>query len=210
MIDSATILCNKQGEKRLKLSMRIPLTGDQLVGMPTWVGAPFDVIAKPENSGKSLASTMELDPMLLRVFLLPNTEKEAITLDGVRMCGFKVEHEPDEEIALTFRAYLPRTGRFLKFADDNFGSSLFIRYEAAQQSLLDDNPNVQPQGEPETDDDQQPDEEDAEEDDQPTGEEDDKKSALDPSRDAEFASAKDKALLDKRKKRDSRTLASVQ
>jgi hypothetical protein len=147
IIDGAAILCNPAGEKRLKLSMRIPLSGDQLVGMPTWVSEPFDDIAKPEFAVKSVASSMELDPMILRVFALPDSEKELIVYDGVRMCGFKIERDTQDEhpvIVLTFTAYLPRTGKFLKFADDYFTSSVFIRYEAAQQSLLDDNPNVQP------------------------------------------------------------------
>jgi hypothetical protein len=105
-IEGAAILCNAAGEKRLKLSMKIPLVGDQL-----------------------------------------------ITFDGVRMCSFKIERENDNEsehpdIALTFTAYLPRTGRFLQFADENFASSLYILYEAAQPSLLDSNPNVKSEDDP--------------------------------------------------------------
>src|SRR5258708_5522283 len=91
IIDGATILCNAAGEKRLKLSMRIPLVGDQLVGMPNWVGEPFSDISKPEYAVKNIASIMELDPMILRVFLLPELpegDKEAITFEGVRMCSF--------------------------------------------------------------------------------------------------------------------------
>jgi hypothetical protein len=148
-IDGAAILCNAAGEKRLKLSMKIPLTGDQLIGMPTWVSVAFEVIAKAENAGKSHSSSMELDPMILRVSLLPDAKTDAITFDGVRMCSFKIERDSDADkehpdVVLTFTAYLPRTGKLLKFADDNFNSSMFIKYEAAQQSLLDDNPNVQP------------------------------------------------------------------
>jgi hypothetical protein len=151
IIDGATILCNSAGEKRLKLSMKLPLSGDQLVGMPSWVGEPFNAIAKPEFAGKHWASEMELDPMLLHVFMMPQSEKEAFTLESVRMTNFKIEHDAEDEhpnLILSFTAYIPRTGKVLKFADDNFGSSLFIRYEAAQQSLLDDNPNVQPIDEP--------------------------------------------------------------
>jgi hypothetical protein len=147
-IDGAQILCNAAGEKRLKLSLKIPLNGDQLVGMPSWVGEPFGDISKPEYAVKSIASTMELDPMNLRVHGLPEG-KEAILFDGVRLCSFKIERDSETtkehpEIVLSFTAYLPRTGKFLKFADDMFGSSLFILYEAAQQSLLDTNPNNQP------------------------------------------------------------------
>jgi hypothetical protein len=64
------------------------------------------------------------------------------------MCSFKIERasdgeqQEDPDIVLTFTAYLPRTGKFLQFADENFNSSLFIRYEAAQPTLLDENPNV--------------------------------------------------------------------
>ena len=150
IIDGATILCNAAGEKRLKLSMRLPLSGDQLVGMPSWVGEPFADIAKPEYAVKSISSTKELDPMLLHVFGLPpgekKDEKELITFGAVRMCSFKIERDSEEEhppISLTFTAYLPRTGRYLKFADDNFNTSIFILYEAGQPSLLDENPNVQ-------------------------------------------------------------------
>jgi hypothetical protein len=147
-IEAASILCNTAGEKRLKLSMRIPLAGDQLVGMPAWVSEPFSAMAKPDFAGKHWASEMELDPMLLHIFAMPQSEKEVMTFDAVRLTGFKIEHDHDDpehpSLALTFTAYVPRTGKFLKFADDNFGSSLFIRFEAAQGSLLDDNPNIQP------------------------------------------------------------------
>jgi hypothetical protein len=147
-IEAASILCNTAGEKRLKLSMRIPLAGDQLVGMPPWVSEPFSAMATPDFAGKHWASEMELDPMLLHIFTIPLSEKEVMTFDAVRLTGFRIEHDHDDpehpSLALTFTAYVPRTGKFLKFADDNFGSSLYIRYEAAQGSLLDDNPNIQP------------------------------------------------------------------
>jgi hypothetical protein len=147
IIDGAQILCNAAGEKRLKLSMRLPLSGDQLVGMPTWVGEPFVGIAKPEHKVKSITSLTELDPMLLHIFPLPQSEKEIMTFAAVRMNSFKIERESVEEnppIILSFTAYLPTTGKFLKFADDYFEKSVFIRFEAAQQSLLDDNPNEKP------------------------------------------------------------------
>lgn len=145
-IDGCTILCNTAGETRLKLSMKIPLSGDQLVGMPTWVSAPFGAIAKSDYAIKSITSAMVLDPMLLHVFGGEQSEKELIAFEGVRLAGFKVEHDNEDEhpnIILTFTAYVPRTGRFLKFADDHFGYELYVKYEPAQQSLLDDNPNVQ-------------------------------------------------------------------
>ncbi|HEV8189484.1 MAG TPA: hypothetical protein VGP83_17145 [Pyrinomonadaceae bacterium] len=147
LITGATVLCNAAGEKRLKLSMSLPLSGDQLVGMPSWVGEPFAIIAKPEYKVKSINCTTELDPMILHVFALPEGEKEIMTLHSVRLCSFRIERETDEEyppIALNFSTYVPGTGKFLKFADDYFEKSIFIRYEAAQQSLLDDNPNQQP------------------------------------------------------------------
>jgi len=174
-IDGATILCNAAGEKRLKLSMKLPLTGEQLVGMPTWVEGPFVDISKPDFALKSpISSNMELDPMILRVFGLPEDQlplgdQEAlITFDGVRMCSFKIQREEkdDPDIALTFTAYLPRTGKFLAFADENFNASLYVLYEAAQQSLLDVNPNVQPNDPSQTeplDDDEDDDEEDEDE-----------------------------------------------
>jgi hypothetical protein len=147
IIDGATILCNAAGEKRLKLSMRMPLSGDQLVGMPTWVGEPFADIAKPEHKVKAVISDQQLDPMLLHIFALQQSEKEIMLFDSVRMNSFKIERESNEEnppLVLSFAAYLPRTGKFLKFADDYFEGSIFIRFEAAQQSLLDDNPNEKP------------------------------------------------------------------
>jgi hypothetical protein len=152
-IEGAAILCNAAGEKRLKLTMKIPLVGDQLIGMPSWVSQPFSDIAKPEYAVESVKSGMELDPMICRVYALPDAEEEAITFDGVRMCSFKIERDGDSEaehpdIALTFTAYLPRTGRFLQFADENFASSLYILYEAAQPSLLDNNPNVRSEDDP--------------------------------------------------------------
>ncbi len=192
-INGATILCNAAGEKRLKLSGKIPLVGDQLVGMPTWVEGPFIDISKPEYAFKSpISSNMELDPMILRVYSLPDGDKEAITFDGVRMCSFKIERDGDGEkehpdIVLTFTAYLPRTGRFLKFADDNFGSSLFILYEAAQRSLLDDNPNIQAD-EPKQAQDEAEDDEDepSEEDDDDDEDEKARKVAVSKEMDAEF------------------------
>jgi len=163
-IDGATILCNSAGEKRLKLSMKIPLTGDQLVGMPTWVEGPFVDISKPDFALKSpISSDMELDPMVLRVFGLPEgqlplgDQDALITFDGVRMCSFKIQR--DDDISLTFTAYLPRTGMFLAFADENFKSSLYVVYEAAQPSLLDANPNVQP-NDPAPDDEEDDDDDD--------------------------------------------------
>jgi len=159
-IDGATILCNAAGEKRLKLSMKLPLVGNQLVGMPEWIEGPFIDISKPEYAFKSpISSNMELDPMILHVYGLPEdnvlaaTTHELVTFDGVRMCAFKIERDTDSEkehsdISLTFTAYLPRTGKFLKFADDNFNTSIFVLYEAAQKSLLDDNPNLQPTDSP--------------------------------------------------------------
>jgi hypothetical protein len=148
-IEDARILKNSAGEKRLKLSMRLPLTGDSLVAMPTWVGEPFNDISKPEYAVKSIASSMELDPMILRVFHLSDSDQAVISFDGVRMCSFKIERQTDSkqehpDVVLRFNAYLPRTGKFLQFADQNFDCSLFIRYEAAQPSLLDANPNVAP------------------------------------------------------------------
>jgi hypothetical protein len=148
LIEGASILRNKAGEKRLKLSLRIPLAGDQLVGMPPWVSEPFSTMAKPDFAGKHWASEMELDPMLLHIFSLPQSEKEVMTFDAVRLTGFKIEHDHDDpehpSLALTFTTYVPFSEKWLGFVGKNFGSSLFIRYEAAQGSLLDDNPNIQP------------------------------------------------------------------
>lgn len=152
IIDGADILKNHAGEKRLKLTLKLPLSGDQLVGMPNWLGEPFMLMAKPGSELKPISSTVELDPMLLRVYALDNSEKELIAFGDVRLCSFKIDYDRSDNdqpsLVLTFSAYLPRTGKFLKFADDHFGNSVFIKYEAAQMSLLDDNPNVQPIDEP--------------------------------------------------------------
>ena len=205
-IDGATILCNAAGEKRLKLSMKLPLTGDQLVGMPTWVEGPFVDISKPDFALKSpISSNMELDPMILRVYCLPEDklplgDQEAlITFDGVRMCSFKIQREDkdDPDIALTFTAYLPRTGKFLAFADENFNASLYVVYEAAQQSLLDTNPNVQPN-------DPSPDDEEDDDDDEKEADEFEaaRREATSPAHDEEFGVVSGKkAIKDKPAKR---------
>ncbi len=49
-LDAFHVLRSKAGEKRLKLAMRMPLSGESLVAMPDWIGTTYEAMHKDDSA----------------------------------------------------------------------------------------------------------------------------------------------------------------
>lgn len=126
---------NREEEKRVKLALRIPLTGQTLQGMPAWMGDAHDAVARTVTS-----ATLDVSykGMNINVFSTDQAADRELQIPSATLGKFNVSRSGDSEnpdVDLNFVAIAPFNTRFWKWAGDMTGYHFFVKFEAAQREL---------------------------------------------------------------------------
>jgi len=133
---------NRDEEKRVKLSLRIPLSGQSLLGMPDWLGDAHDAVARTVTS-----ATLDVSykGMNINIFATDQSPERELQIAAAALGKFNVARSGSGEnpdVDLHFVAIAPFNTRFWKWAGDMTGYHFFAKFEAAQRELTVDKPTA--------------------------------------------------------------------
>lgn len=108
-----THLKTKAGESRMKLSLRMPLLNESLVGMNEAIGEAFTIMAKDTSKVTRTSLNVQLEGMTLECFTTSDTEsskKPNVSSTGVKMIRLALDSGGESEkrqINLLVVGYVP-------------------------------------------------------------------------------------------------------
>lgn len=139
---SITLLETKGNEKRLKLSIIMPLEDEKLVGMPRWVGDSYDVICKDDSLLTEDSWGHKIKEMIMNTYTTDDGERPKHIMNCPIMTSFKLRREKrseDEdlmpEIFLSFYAYVVASQPLWTWFYEKRGQSIYVRFETTQKEL---------------------------------------------------------------------------
>ncbi len=155
------------GAQLKKLLLRMPIGQEQsLLGVPDWIGAAFDSVAKDANHQGRINLEPELKGMTLEVFATSEGEHCALLLTRCTLKGFHMVRVGKQEKArffLIFTVYTPNSLELHSWLNEHYGMSSFVKFYVDQSSLLDDEADAD---DPAEEDDESAEGEDAEDEDE--------------------------------------------
>lgn len=133
-------LKTKADEKRKKLSISGELGPDNsLVGMPSFIGDPYDLLARGELAGDyAVDRNLKLEGMTLEVWATDISKKRTLLLTGCTFKKFAIVKEGMDDKALfyfTFIAYVPDSIALHEWCRGMFSNDFFARFDHAQGDL---------------------------------------------------------------------------
>lgn len=141
-----TMKRNAQKEKRISLQFSMPMTSDNLVGMPDYIGQGFEAIGKENSSMLKAEIGTELDAMNIRFFQLSEKDERPekqvdLRLIGALLSAFNLSKNPgrgdvpQKDVMLTFKVTVPFKSYIWQWAGDRAGDTLFAEFESTQQTF---------------------------------------------------------------------------
>ena len=134
-LESWQVLRSKAGEKRLKMEMRMPLSGESLIAMPDWVGNTYEVMIKDGSAPRRGPLDRYLEGMTFEVFPTEKHRSRALSLTGVTIKNLCVDRDGEEdtaEVSLRFVLYSPGNVQGRDWAWDLIGGSFWGTFEYSQ------------------------------------------------------------------------------
>lgn len=142
LIESITLLQTRAGESRIKLGLVMPFSDGKLVGMPSWIGDSYDVIAKEDSLLTSDKWRHDLKEMTLIIYSTEDSQKPAQLAVAPLLNSFSLRRDPqdegDEELSdvnLHFVAYIGATTQLWSWFYLHFRKSIFVKFETTQADL---------------------------------------------------------------------------
>lgn len=142
LIEQITLLETKAGEKRIKLGVKMPLGDGRLVGMPSWIGDSYDVIAKEDSLLTSDKWGHTIKEMTLNIFRTDDGQKVSQLCSAPLMAAFQLKRDPqsddDEEVSelnLHFVIYVVASHKLWSWLYEVRGLSIYVRFETTQKEL---------------------------------------------------------------------------
>lgn len=132
------VLKNTAGEKRMKLSIRMPLSQMPMEGIPDAFVEQF-ILMEREKSALNFAKIFViLEGAAFTVFSTDTTPTGVLTVNAATLQDFKLIGEGSEEkrkVSLEFIAYLPATVKLKDWSYDHLHSDFFAEVVPAQTEL---------------------------------------------------------------------------
>lgn len=144
LISGITLLETKAGESRIKLALTLPLSDGKLVGMPSWLGASYDVIGKADSLLTSDKWGHEIKEMTWTAYATEDSPKPATLAVCPLMNSFQLKRATQDEaedelsdVNLHFVAYLADSAPLWSWCRVHHRKSIFVKFETTQQELFD-------------------------------------------------------------------------
>lgn len=139
---SVQLLETRAGEKRLKLSLIMPLVDDKLVGMPSWIGDSFDVICKEGSLLTEDKWGHKIKDMVSTIFNTDDADRSKFVVNTPLLVGFSLQRKKaggDEDnlpdIYLHFYGYLVASQQLWNWFYEKRGNSMWVNFETTQKEL---------------------------------------------------------------------------
>lgn len=143
MVRDIKPLANAAGEKRIKVSLEIDLSDNQLVGIPEWLEDAINLVRRADGGSQKNESVIELDGCILRFFSIADHDVCDLEVTGVLLKKFVVVRTSKEstagdlaDSALHFSLYCAwLDGRWDSFGR-MFDRKVFVNFGTTQAKLF--------------------------------------------------------------------------
>lgn len=138
-------LMNAQSEKRIRLDLLMPLTGQSLLGIPNFVAPDYENMEREDSKTTESDIGVELEGVTIEGFSTDNAKTTitvetlgAVVLVAATMRNFKVVRETRDKMAvvcLAFSITVKRNLGMLEFADTYEGATLWCKFTETQPTI---------------------------------------------------------------------------
>jgi hypothetical protein len=142
LVESISLLMTRAGEKRIKVTFSMPLGDQKLVGMPTWLGDSYDVIAREDSMLAADKWSHDIKEMVLTIYPTEDGQKPSLVVKSPLMSAFTLRRDPQTEgsdelsdVNLHFFAYIDASIGNWDWLYKNFRASAFMKFETTQAEL---------------------------------------------------------------------------
>ena len=121
---------NSENEKRILFKIKMPITGQELIGFPQFLNEGFHAVEK-ENSGGVFTSDTELEAMAIDYTDSTDGRETVTRANGVTLQGFTLSREKEGESYVTVLRYHYNVTWFRglwKFVDTYWGKTLYCDF----------------------------------------------------------------------------------
>ncbi len=132
------LLRSKGKERRMKLSVTMPLSNTELTECPTPFFDQFSVMEKQDSASNRATIDVEFDSMSVRLFSADVTVEPSVSIQGALLHKFAMIGEGTGEkrlVSLDFLIYLPATEALRLWEWEHIHSDFFLESVKAQGSL---------------------------------------------------------------------------
>jgi hypothetical protein len=139
-----SLLQTAKGEKRIKMELSTSFADGKTVSMPSYLGEPFERLAKQDSVERFSKLDLEFEAMSLFIFTTEDHQKAAQTLYNVYCSSFTMVREKQKEgtdevpdVSLKFVATAPSNPSFWTWIYPYHRNHFFVRFEPTQSDLSD-------------------------------------------------------------------------
>lgn len=132
------VLKNTAGEKRMKLSIIMPLSQMPMEGIPDAFVEQFILMEREKSALNFAKISVVLDGASFSVFSTDTTATSVLNVNAATLQDFRLIGEGSEEkrkVSLEFIAYLPATVKLKDWSFDHLHSDFFLEVVPAQTEL---------------------------------------------------------------------------
>lgn len=126
---------NNESEKRIRLDFAMQLTGENVVGMPSCIGQPFESMSKEDSADSKTILSTELEGITIEFWATETSKQRALLLTACTLRSFYLTRDEDSTVSLRFNTTVPRDQVVVLWAHDNQGSTMWAGFTATQPSL---------------------------------------------------------------------------
>lgn len=136
------LLQTAKGEKRIKMEISTSFADGKTVSMPSYLGEPFERLAKQDSVERFSKLDLEFEAMSLFIYTTEDHQKTAQTLYNVHCSSFTMVREKLKEgaeevpdVSLKFVATAPSNPGFWNWIYPYHRNHFFVRFEPTQSDL---------------------------------------------------------------------------
>lgn len=173
VLKETTILRNRAGEKRLRMTIMMPLTGEKMGGYPDVLTAAYEYVAQQHEtistdwqfSGYDIKFTPEQNLFGEKETALPRCDMKKFVVT-------EMGSSDDPDVCMTFKIYAQFSDKLLRFCGQMAGETFFARFEQGdyqEEEEETDQLQLTPDQETPDGDEEESDEDEEESEDEPEG-----------------------------------------
>lgn len=142
ILKQVTLLQTKADEKRLKMLLAMPLGDGKQVGMPSWVGSSYDVMAREGSTLGYQKWVHDITEMTMSIFATDDAKRPTLLVVCPKLTSFTLRRGEDKdeslaEVYLQFEAYANDSVELWNWSRLNHRATSYFLFETTQKELFD-------------------------------------------------------------------------
>jgi hypothetical protein len=135
---SYQVLQTKAKEKRIKFSVKMPLSNRSLVGVPEWISDSFEPMSEDDSAQTMCKLDRMLEGMTLEVFSTDTIKRASLVLTGVTVSDLKLQRDgegKDGEVSLYATFYSSANMQAYQWAWELLRGTFYAAFEYSQTEM---------------------------------------------------------------------------